>query len=65
MIKDCPQPTREIRKTADTLVPASVFALTETEATDDKTLTAGEFFLLLAFYALCNCVGVEKDELVD
>ena len=45
LIKDCPQQTREDKKTADTLVPAKMFALTETEARDNKTMSSGKLFL--------------------
>lgn len=45
LIKDCPQPTREDRRTTDTLAPARMFALTETEAKDNKTLSSGKLFL--------------------
>ena len=44
LIKDCPQQTREDKKTADTLVPAKMFALTETEARDNKTSSSGKIF---------------------
>ena len=32
------------KKTADTLVPAKMFALTETEARDNKTMSSGKLF---------------------
>ena len=44
LIRDCSQQTREDKKTADTLLPAKMFALTETAARDNKTMSSGKLF---------------------